>query len=366
MDLELDLPRDRSYTSPALRRSQQPKPPFPYESHELTAPTSKGFSLAGTLTIPKGEGPFPCAVLISGSGQQDRDETLVGHKPFLVLADHLSRNGIAVFRYDDRGVGHSGGRDLVEESTSKDFADDASAVIDMLKTQPGIDAKRIGLIGHSEGGLIAPMVATMRDDVAYLVLMAGPGVNGREILELQGRLILEAENTPDADVEEFSISQKKMLDMVIAGATTEELLAAYREMQDSPEPVDANEQPDDDSPALPDVAEARIKALNNSWMKFFLEYEPAPTLAKVKCPVLAINGTLDLQVWHNQNLPMIERAMRDAGGNVTIKRYENLNHLFQPAKTGGISEYGAIEITVDPAVLEDVTKWITLNTAPAN
>jgi hypothetical protein len=113
MDLELDLPRDRSYTSPALRRSQQPKPPFPYESHELTAPTSKGFSLEGTLTIPKGEGPFPCAVLISGSGQQDRDETLVGHKPFLIIADHLSRNGIAVFRYDDRGVGHSGGRDLV-------------------------------------------------------------------------------------------------------------------------------------------------------------------------------------------------------------------------------------------------------------
>jgi fermentation-respiration switch protein FrsA (DUF1100 family) len=214
--------------------------------------------------------------------------------------------------------------------------------------------------------LIAPMVATMRDDVAYLVLMAGPGVNGREILELQGRLILEAENTPDAEVEEFSISQKKMLDMVIAGATTEDLLAAYREMQDSPEPVDANEQPDDDSPALPDVAEARIKALNNPWMKFFLEYDPAPTLAKVKCPVLAMNGTLDLQVWHNQNLPMIERAMRDAGGNVTIKRYENLNHLFQPAKTGGISEYGAIEITVDPAVLEDVTKWITLNTTPAN
>lgn len=366
VDLELKLPRNHSYVSPALRRPQQPKPPYPYESHDLTAPTSGGFSLAGTLTMPKGDGPFPCAVLISGSGQQDRDETLMGHKPFLVIADHLTRNGIAVFRYDDRGVGASGGREQLENATSKDFADDASAVIDMLKTQPGVDVKRIGIIGHSEGGLIAPMVATTRDDVAFIVLLAGPGVNGREILELQGKLILKAEQTDEAEIEEFTSSHKKMLDMVAANASTEEMQTAYREMQKAEAEDDPDNGDEAEAAAEDKMAEAQIAALNSAWMKYFLSYDPRPTLAKVKCPVLAVNGTLDLQVWHEQNLTVIESAIRDAGGDITAKRYENLNHLFQPAKTGGVSEYGAIETTIEPAVLEDVTTWIKRKAGSSN
>jgi pimeloyl-ACP methyl ester carboxylesterase len=327
-------------------------------------PAPAGFTLAGTLTVPPGasaESPVPCAVLISGSGQQDRDETLLGHKPFMVIADRLTRAGIAVFRYDDRGVGESGGRDQLENATSKDFADDAAAVVEFLKTQPPIDPKRIGLIGHSEGGLIAPMVATMRDDVAFIVLLAGPGVTGREILELQLKLILRAEGQSDEDIVSASKQQKALLDLAVSGASEEEIAERIKTIHDETmAALPASTQPEADEDATLEEVQikAQIQAVNNAWMKFFLTFDPRPTLAKVTCPVLAVNGTLDLQVWHDQNLPEIEKALSGAGADFTIKRYENLNHLFQPARTGGMSEYAASEITFDDAVIHDMIAWI--------
>jgi pimeloyl-ACP methyl ester carboxylesterase len=376
IDLELELPRDHGYVSPTLSRPQHPRPPFPYEIRDLYVPTPGGFDLAGTLTIPKEsgkDGAYPCAVLISGSGQQDRDETLLGHKPFLVIADALTRQGVAVFRYDDRGVGESGGRDQLEHATSADFANDAAAVVEFLKTQSGIDPDRIGLIGHSEGGLIAPLVATTREDVAFIVLLAGPGVTGREILELQGKLIFKAEGQSDEEIEAFSSRQKRLLDLVIAGADDDEIAEAYESMETknaeaNGEVADgADEAADGAGPSdLQQQIRMQLQMLNNEWMRYFLTYDPRPALAKLTCPVLAINGTLDLQVWHEQNLPEIEKVMRAAGGDITIKRYENLNHLFQPAKTGGISEYALSEVTFDEAVLKDISDWIASKIAASS
>jgi pimeloyl-ACP methyl ester carboxylesterase len=370
-DLEVNFARNASYVSPTMNRPQHPKPPFPYELRELSIKVPGDFEISGTLTLPHVTGgtttTSPLAILISGSGQQDRDETLLGHKPFLVIADFLTRHGIAVFRYDDQGVGQSGGRDSVDQSTSQTFAGQVSAIVDHLKTLPEIDSKRIGLIGHSEGGLIAPMVAAERDDLAFIVLLAGPGVTGREILELQGKLILKAEGSSDEAIEQFSQQQRTALDMVTRGASEEEIRVAVTEAMEATEPDEAGS----DRAAAEKLAELRktqidgqIKALTSPWMKYFVSFDPAPTLAKVRCPILALSGTLDLQVWHDQNLPAIEKAVAEGGGHVTIRRYDNLNHLFQPATKGGVSEYAQIETTFSEQVLSDIVEWINAVTKP--
>ena len=367
-DLELNFPRNASYVSPTLNRPQYPKPPLPYQQRELSIKVPGDFEMSGTLTLPSSPGehanPLPLAILITGSGQQDRDETLLGHKPFLVIADYLTRHGIAVFRYDDQGVGKSGGRDSVEQSTSQTFAGQVAAIVEHLKTVPDIDGHRIGLIGHSEGGLIAPMVAAERDDLAFIVLLAGPGVSGREILELQGKLILKAEGSTDEAVEEFSRQQRKALDMVASGASEEEIRAAIAEVIEAASPPENGDESEDPaaSQKLADLrktqVDGQVRVLTSPWMRYFLDYDPRPTLAKVRCPILAVSGTLDLQVWHDQNLPAIEKAVAEGGGEVTIKRYENLNHLFQPATKGGISEYAQIETTFSEDVLSDIVQWI--------
>jgi pimeloyl-ACP methyl ester carboxylesterase len=390
-DLPLDLKRDSNPSAVANNRPQEPHPPFPYQTRDVSIAAPGGFNLAGTLSTPKGTGPFPAVVLITGSGQQDRDETLMGHKPFLLIADYLTRRGIAVLRCDDRGVGGSGGGKTLDEATTKDFADDINAMVDFLAMQNDIEAHRIGLIGHSEGGLIAPMVAAARNDVAFVVMLAGPGVTGAEILALQGKQVLKAEGASDEFLEQFATHQKKVLELAGAGAPEEQVRAEIaallnvdlaRKSAESTAPASAPSSAPSSAPAVtasmptstapatapstepsklePSKAQidAQYQILTSPWMKFFLSYDPRPTLAKLKCPILAINGTLDLQVWHEQNLPEIEKAVHAGGGNLTIKRYENLNHLFQPAKTGGLSEYAAIETTMDEHVLHDMAEWI--------
>lgn len=355
-DLELNLAHDAGYVAPTLRRPQHPQPPFAYESTSLRIPVAEGVELAGTLTIPGQDvapPPHALAILISGSGQQDRDETVFGHKPFLVMSDYLTRHGIAVFRYDDRGVGESGGLADVNQCTSKDFARDVSVIVDVLKQQPQIDATRIGLIGHSEGGMIAPMVAADRDDLAFIVLLAAPGVPGKDILLKQGGLMLKAEGADDAAIASFAAQQKTILAAIEQGADDDQIRSALEEATKS------DPQPDDGAKDRKSTAiEAQLPRLNTPWLKYFIAFDPRPTLAKVKCPVLAVNGTLDLQIWHEQNLPEIEKAVAQSGGDVTIKRYDGLNHLFQPATTGGLSEYAMIETTFDEQVMRDVLAWL--------
>ena len=337
------------------KRPQTPKAPFPYESKNVTIKNNEAdLTLAATLTIPKNvKGKLPCAILISGSGAQDRDESLMDHKPFWIIADHLSRNGIACLRFDDRGTAKSTGDH--DKATSADFATDVSAIIDFLKKQPQINSSKIGLVGHSEGGLIAPMVATKRDDVAFIVMLAGPGVNGEKILKNQLRLILKASGAADKEVEVAAFLQNKMIEL---GKTKDKISD-----EDMASIVDAlvKKFPEQEKEKKEILANGKAGAtrLSTPWMRYFLTYEPGPTLSKVKCPVLVLNGTKDTQVDPKLNLPAIKAAFK-AGGKTNYKmvELENLNHLFQNCETGGLEEYQSIEETFSPKALKLVSDWI--------
>jgi uncharacterized protein len=339
----------------AARRPQDPVPPFPYTEEEVTYQNGD-VRLAGTLTLPPGPGPFPAVVLITGSGAQNRNEELLGHRPFLVLADHLSRNGIAVLRVDDRGVGGSTGS--VSESTSSDFAGDVLAGVQLLKKHPRIAAGRIGLIGHSEGGLIAPLAATRSKDVAFIILLAGPGVPGYDILPAQVEAINEAGGTPADKARKEADLTRAALDLVRSEKDNAALRAKLKKLFD--ERPDAIDPQDLQTAGGADAfVDQQVKALGTPWFRYFLDYDPRPVLRQVKVPVLALNGELDRQVPPDQNLPAIEQALREGKDpDVTIRRMPGLNHLFQTAKTGSPGEYATIDETMAPAVLDLVTHWI--------
>ena len=359
----LDFHRDANYLFRELARPQNPKPPFPYRSREVVAVHPSGHTLAGTLTLPNekefGPGPYPAAVLITGGGQEDRDYTSLGHKPFLVIADFLTRKGIAVMRFDDRGVGASKTTDhtpVGKESTSYKNATDTAAVVRRLREIDEIDPARIGLIGHSEGGLIAPLVYGMDDKIAFIVLLAAPGVRGDELFGKQLALELEAQGLEPAIVEKLSAAFSNLTSLIVADASREridraiEALARLQIQAVLPEGT----IPSDGLATLIKDYDLFV----SPWWRYMFGYDPHPVLAAVRCPVLAVNGKKDVQVWHEQNLPEIERAIRKAGGDVTIKLYEGLNHVLQPAKTGRRDEYAQIEITIDERVLSDMAQWL--------
>ena len=342
----------------ALKRPQEPQGPLPYQEEEVSYdnPQAEGVTLAGTLTIPAGKGPFPAVILISGSGPQNRNEELLGHKPFLVIADHFTREGIAVLRFDDRGVAGSTGD--FQAATSADFATDVQAGIDFLKSRSDIAADHIGLVGHSEGGLIGPMVAADNPDVDFMVMMAGPGVDGTEILLLQQQLLARAEG---GNEEVIKRNYKASLKMFKDLKTSKDIEQTKKELIEYVKQELAN-LPEEEKAQLGDLdkmAEQQVETLASPWFRFFLSYDPQENLKKVSCPVLAINGEKDLQVDAAQNIPAIEKALK-AGGNkqVTTKVLPGLNHLFQHSETGKSSEYGQLEETFAPEALELMTNWI--------
>jgi len=339
----------------AARRPQDPVPPFPYTEEEVTYQNGD-IRLAGTLTLPPGPGPFPAVVLITGSGAQNRNEELLGHRPFLVLADHLSRNGIAVLRVDDRGVGGSTGS--VSAATSSDFAGDVLTGVQLLKRHPRIAPGRIGLIGHSEGGLIAPLAATRSKDVAFIILLAGPGVPGYDILPAQVEAVSEAGGAPAEKARKEADLIRAALDLVRSekdnAALRVKLKKLIEEHSDAIDPQDLQAAGSVDA-----LADQQAKSLGTPWFRYFLDYDPRPVLRQVKVPVLALNGELDRQVPPAQNLPAIEQALREGKDpDVTIRRMPGLNHLLQTAKTGSPGEYATIDETMAPAVLDLVTHWI--------
>jgi len=340
-----------------ILRPQEPKKPYPYIEEEAIYENKKaGITLAGTLTLPSEKGPFPAVLLITGSGPQDRNETIYGHYPFMVLADYLTRQGIAVLRVDDRGVGESTGDFSL--ATSEDFASDVLAGIEYLKTRKEINPEQIGLIGHSEGGLIAPMVAIKSPDVAFIILMAGTGLTGEEILYLQGALISRAMGISEEDITKnrqfnekiFSLIKDEKDVKIIEEKLHQMFMADWTELNEE----EKNKIGD------PEVfLEVQLQSLLSPWLKFFLTYDPRPTLSKVKCPVLAINGEKDLQVPPKENLSAIEAALVAGDNkNFTIKEIPNLNHLFQTTQTGLPSEYAKIEETISPVALKIVGDWI--------
>jgi pimeloyl-ACP methyl ester carboxylesterase len=341
-----------------VTRSQEPKPPFPYRAEDVTYENTKAkVKLAGTITIPKGDGPFPAVLLITGSGPQDRDEAIMGHKPFLVLADHLSRHGIAVLRVDDRGVAKSTGN--FGDATTFDFADDVMAGVAYLKTRPEVNKKRIGLIGHSEGGIIAPIVATRSSDVAFIVLLAGTGLPGDEILSLQGRLIAQAEGIKEERLKANAEIQKKMMEMVKNEPPSKELVEKLKKMMKE----ELDKMPADAKAEIAkvgmDTVMSQLSLFEKPWFKTFLLHDPRTVLRQVKCPVLALNGEKDLQVPCQENLREIAKALKEAANTqATIKAFPSLNHLFQTCTTGAVSEYVKIDETMNPEVLKTIADWI--------
>jgi len=325
-------------------RPQNPVKPYPYRAEDLTYENKgAGVVLAATLTIPEGKGPFPAVVLITGSGAQDRDEALAGHRPFLVLSDYLTRHGIAVLRADDRGTAKSTGS--FAGSTTADFATDTEAGIVFLKGRKEIDPHKIGLVGHSEGGIIGPMVAARNPDVAFIVMMAGSGVSGDEVLIEQAQLIAEAGGMDREAVDKIGTRQRAIM---LLARREKDPAAFERGLRE----IFAGQIPEEQ------MGQA-VKQMTSPWMRYFIEYDPAIALRKVKCPVLALNGSKDLQVPPKQNLPAIRKAL-EAGGNTHFEVVEmpGLNHLFQTAKTGSPSEYFQIEETIAPAILEKIAGWI--------
>ena len=340
-----------------ILRPQEPKKPYPYIEKKVAYTNLKaGVKLVGTLTLPSDKGVFPAVLLITGSGAHDRDETIYNHRPFLVLADYLTRQGIAVLRVDDRGMGESTGN--FSQATSEDFASDVLAGVEYLKTFKEIDPKKIGLIGHSEGGLIAPMVAIKSSDVAFIVLMAGPGLIGEEILYLQGALISRAMEASKEDIAKNRQFNEKIFSVLKEERDGEIAEKRLRQMfMEDWEKMSDEEKEQISDPEV--FLKAQLQSLLSPWLKFFLTYDPKPTLSKVRCPVLAINGEKDLQVPPKENLSAIEEAFKAGGNqNYTIKELPGLNHLFQTSQTGVPSEYAKIEETISSVALKIVGDWI--------
>jgi uncharacterized protein len=348
-DAEVTFARREAAADGAPRRPQEPHPPFPYRSEEVRIPNPRapGVMLAGTLTLPPGEGPFAAAILISGSGAQDRDESLMGHKPFAVLADHLTKAGIAVLRYDDRGTARSTGS--YRGATSADFATDAAAAFAFMRTQPRIDRDAIGYIGHSEGGMVGPLAAADSPGAAFMVLLAGPGERTRDVLEAQRRAIGQAMGMSEAELDQAGLLQARLMEIAAGDLAQAEAEAAMR--------AALSDEALAGSGVVPAQRDMLIRRTLDPWFRWFLRYDPAPALRALRMPVLALNGSLDRQVLPAANLAGI-RAATAGNRDVTVTELPGLNHLFQTARTGGLGEYAEIEETMAPVVLRTVADWI--------
>jgi uncharacterized protein len=339
----------------SLRRPQEPVPPFPYITEEVSV-SSGDIALAGTLAIPEGMGPFPAVVFITGSGPQDRDEALFGHRPFLVIADALARAGVASLRVDDRGVGGSGGS--FETASYADFAADVQAQVAYLQERPEIDAARIGLLGHSEGGYIAPLAIAQGTPAAFFIGLAAPSVSGLEVLRLQNLMIYR-----DGGADDALIAQQLAYLDALHTAVTEDRLDDVRtlvreqvalQLADLPE----NERPNEELAAQ--ITEAQVASVDAPWFRDFLVFDPQPYLRTLTIPTLAIYGKMDIQVPAVQSSGVMEGTLRRAGNpDVTVVSFEHLNHLLQPSQAGGITEYGLTETTIAPEVLDLIVGWVS-------
>jgi hypothetical protein len=328
-----------------------------YHSEEISFKNDNaGITLSGTLTIPNKLGKFPAVVLISGNGEHNRNAEFSGHKPFMVIADYLTKKGIAVLRFDKRGVGLSKGN--YKTATTFDFASDVTAAIKYLQTRKEINKDKIGLIGHSEGGLIAPIVAGSSRNVAFIVLLAAPGIPGDKLLLLQQSLIAKAKGVSEPEILKSNDLSRKAFDIVKKYTNPEELQTQMTNYiteisKDDPDkPQNLTEE---------EYVKLQVTKILSPWMVNFLRYDPAVALEKVKCPVLAISGTKDLQVSPKENIDAIKKALTIGGNaNVTTKELPDLNHLFQECQTGLPGEYNKIEQSFSPGALTEIANWLTI------
>lgn len=342
-----------------LNRPQEPKPPFPYKEEEVKfKQIAEGFTLSGTLTIPEGQGPFPAVVMVTGSGSQNRNEEIYGHKPFWVIADYLTRSGIAVLRYDDRGVAASGG--MATGSTTEDLALDARSAVEYMLSLSEIEKSGLGIIGHSEGGMIAFMLASEYDDISFVVSLAGPGVDGKTILLEQSEYISRLSGVNESIVKDNRIVMDKVYDLMITNDTHktwgEEVIEFTSSYYSTKEQSIYSEA---------DIEQAKQNLLGSipenayAWMRYFVMSDPSDNFASIKCPVLALNGGKDCQVLAEKNINAIKKGFQSSGNKeLTAMILPGLNHLFQNCETGLPSEYNLIDETFDPNTLKLLTNWI--------
>ena len=344
-----------------IKRPQEPQKPYSYYTEEVIFENKLAkINLAGTLSLPAKEGVFPAVILITGSGAQNRDEELLGHKPFLVIADYLTKNGIAVLRFDDRGIAMSKGEFTL--ATTLDFATDVEAALQYLQKRKEIDQKKIGLIGHSEGGIIAPMVANKSKNISFIILLAGTGIPGDELLLLQQELIGRVSGISEDDLKKSKITNTEVFGIVKNATNSDQM------KKDITNYITKSIKSDPESKIPDGISESefinmQVSQITNPWMQFFIKYNPALALEKVNCPVLALNGDKDLQVPSKVNLESINKALIKGGNKkVTIKELPNLNHIFQECKTGLPEEYSEIEQTISPSALTEILNWIQIQT----
>lgn len=335
-------------------RPQEPQPPFPYQTEDVSVRNEQdGITLAGTLTLPLKGTKLPAVVLVTGSGAQNRDEEIMEHKPFLVIADYLTRNGIAVLRCDDRGTASSQG--TYANATNEDFAEDTKAALNYLRKRKEINPKKIGIIGHSCGGTIAFTIAAKDPAVAFIVSLAGAAIQGDSLMLRQVELISKSQGMPDAIWQtmkpalrhRYAILQQKDKS---PNTIKEELYADVTKTMTAEQLKDLN---------TVQQLSAQISSMTSPWYLDFMRYDPTEDLKRIKCPVLALNGEKDIQVDAAMNLVAIGQRISENGNKkVTTKMYPNLNHLFQTCQKGTLEEYGQLEETISPEVLMDMTEWI--------
>ncbi len=359
--MTLPLVLERTHTKIVIKRPQEPKEPFPYRIEEVVFKNiDAGIRLAGTLTLPPSEETIPAVLLLSGSGAQDRDEAVFGHRPFLVLADYLTRRGIAVLRVDDRGV--SGSTGDFNKATAIDFALDAMAGVTYLKSRKEINNELIGLVGHSEGGMIASMVAVHSPDIAFIVLIASPGLAIKKMEYSEQARTLKANGASDdliaknRDVQEslFAVIDQETDNKIVKDEFTSIIKEFFKGLSREEKKITEISEEN-----LEVYIHGQFRRLHSPWFRFYLNYDPGTALQKVGCPVLAVNGEKDVQVTPKENLRAIIRALKAGGNkNYTVKELPNLNHLLQTAETGNISEYGKIDETISPTALQIIGDWI--------
>lgn len=345
----------------AQAKPQTPVPPFPYLTDSVEYDNeSKTVHLGASFSYPEGKGPFPAIILISGSGQQDRDGTIFGHKPFAVLADYFTRKGYAVLRVDDRGRGRSRG-DLLQ-ATSAQFAEDVIAGIQYLLGRKEVDPKKIGLIGHSEGGFIAPIVYTKFPRLAFIISLAGTGVPGADILLKQQTDPVKTMGSLQAYQAFYDLTRRKMdllrnslhLPDSLVLDSVRKIYAGWKALQ--PDSILAPLRADK---ASPEQYASQVKAERIPWLKYFIATDPALFWEQVKSPVLALNGDRDIQVYAEENLPAIREALRKGGNRkVKTKKVPGLNHLFQHCTECTVQEYGRLNETFSPEVMDIMFRWL--------
>lgn len=360
---QLNLNRTKPIIT-APKRPQTPKPPYSYKVLDtIYFNTDKTIQYGATLTYPQGlsSKKYPTLILITGSGQQDRDETIFNHKPFAVIADYLTQKGYAVLRIDDRGVGKTTGN--VTNATSLDFAKDVKEAIRFLKTLPMVNIQKIGLLGHSEGGMIAPIAAADNKDVAFIISLAGLGVNGKKLLVKQNKDILESNGISKVQADAFGRIFSEMMDIALKVKDTtiafQNGIKAYQSWAEKNKNIDLSfteiKNDADRNKFIKDL----VTTFQSPWMHYFLSFNPSPYWQKVKVPVLALNGSKDIQVDAAINIKAIQEAFKKGKNkNLTTHIFPGLNHLFQHCKTCTVPEYNELEQTIAPEVLTTINEWL--------